>query len=265
MSAQLNKHFDHSVTNMSPKKERAWLLQEKYAGVETPAFADDLLLLAAGVPLAYVIGHVPFLSASIDLSHKPLIPRVETEHWVAETIAELRARDRAPQTILDLFSGSGCIGVALAQAFPGASVHFAEYDASLIPNIEENIRRNIADPERIKVFQSDIFSNVHDRYDMITANPPYIPESRRNALDASVTDFEPHQALFGGEDGLAFIRPLIAEAPQFLNPGGSLFIEFDSAQKDVIEDLARASEAWREIRFIRDQYDAWRAVELVRA
>lgn len=249
----------HEVT----PRERAWLLQEKYAGVETPKFENDLLRLTAGEPLAYVIGHVPFLSATIDLTHKPLIPRVETEHWVAEAITELRTHGRVPKTILDLFSGSGCIGVAFAQAFPDASVHFAEYDAALIPEIEENIRHNITDPARTKVFQSDVFSNVHDRYDVITANPPYIPESRKNSLDASVTDFEPHQALFGGEDGLAFIRPLIAEAPKFLNPGGSLFIEFDSAQKDVIEDLAHTSGAWREIRFIRDQYDAWRAVELV--
>jgi len=119
-------------------------------------------------------------------------------------------------------------------------------------------------PTHTKVFQSDVFSNVPDRYDVITANPPYIPESRKSALDASVTDFEPHEALFGGEDGLAFIRPLITETPKFLNPGGSLFVEFDSAQKDVIKDLAHTSGAWRETRFIRDQYDEWRAVELVR-
>lgn len=246
-------------------QDRTWLLREKYAGIETSEFRSDLERLATGEPLAYVIGHTPFLSASIDLSHKPLIPRVETEHWVAQAIAELRERATTPAMILDLFSGSGCIGVALAQAFPNAAVHFAEYDAVLIPQIEENVRRNSADPARTKIFQSDVFSNVRDRYDVITANPPYIPEPRKGALDVSVTDFEPHQALFGGEDGLVFIRRLITEAPRFLNPGGSIFVEFDSAQKNTLEELTRQEPAWRDVRFMRDQYDAWRTLELIRA
>lgn len=250
----------HTVT----AQERTWLLREKHGGIESPEFARDLERLALGEPLAYVIGHVPFLDASIDLSHKPLIPRVETEHWVKDAITALRAHTTPPRTILDLFAGSGCIGTALAQAFPDATIHFGELDPDLIEQIKINLARNAIPQERARIISTDVFSNITDTYDAIFANPPYIPASRESELDASVTAFEPHRALFAGPDGLSFIRPLIAQAPQFLHPGGSLFIEFDSAQKDTIEKLAHGDASWKTVAFMRDQYDAWRAVELTR-
>lgn len=251
---------------MITQKERAWLLAEKYAEKETPEFFVDLKRLAKGEPLAYVIGHIPFLGATIDLSYHPLIPRTETEYWVKEAMNITRVEHPDGNfTALDLFAGSGCIGVALLLEFPTARVDFGEHDKNLLAQIEKNITLNKIKAPRARIIETDVFSNTTDIYDYIFANPPYIPLSHKETIvEESVRAFEPEQALYGGDDGLFYIQKLLNETSKHLSAGGKLFMEFDTEQKDAIEQLIRNNPSWNTVDFMKDQYGLWRTAILTR-
>jgi len=239
-------------------QEQEWLLQEKYDGVESEAFRADCARLAAGEPLGYVIGQVPFLDCQIWLDSHPLIPRPETEYWVEQAI---KAISNLPNrtNILDLCAGSGAIGVAVAKAIPEAHVTFAELDPAHLPTIEKNLNKNITKPsnpmegfegvlgERFVVVESDLFSRVpipEAGFDFIFSNPPYIDKEAQTVED-SVANHEPHLALFGGHDGMELIERIIAEAraklalPTPSTPeGGQLWIEHEPFQSQAITKLA---------------------------
>lgn len=237
---------------MFSNRDRNWLLEEKYRGVESPEFFDDLKRLEAGEPLAYVIGWVDFLGCRIDLSKRPLIPRPETEYWT-EAVRSSESVVRSGKTkILDLFAGSGCIGVAMARAFPEATVDFADNSPATLEQIRINLGLNNVDTKRTRIIQSDVFANITDRYDLILANPPYIDEAAPDLADPSVRDWEPHDALFAKDGGLYFIDRLLAEARARLNAGGTLYCEFGKGQENDISALA-ARHGWHtDIR--NDQY-----------
>jgi len=250
-------------------QEIAWLLNEKYQGAKTADYEADCARLAAGEPLGYLIGHVPFLGCTIHLDSTPLIPRVETEFWVEKAIATITSslqtkcdnlelndttldcfvvlprKDDGGDTglkILDLCAGSGAIGVAVAKAIPDAHVTFAEIDHSHLPTIEKNLTENLpAQPfNRTKgwtVLQSDLFENVSGQFDIILTNPPYI-DAQAHTVDANVAAHEPHLALFGGTAGMEIITRIITEAPHHLTPIGQLWIEHEPAQVEAIAALA---------------------------
>lgn len=222
-------------------QETNWLLQEKYNGVKTAAFAADCARLAAGEPLGYLIGHIPFLNCTIHLDSHPLIPRVETEFWTEQAITTVsNQRGRTP-LILDLCAGSGAIGVAVAKGVPEALVTFTELDPLHLPTIEKNLTANI--PEwfnrlnHYRITISNLFSTVTGKFDYILTNPPYI-DAAADTVDADVAAHEPHLALFGGVAGMEIIARIIAEAPQHLTPAGQLWIEHEPAQVEAITALA---------------------------
>jgi len=235
-----------------------WLLTEKYAGVESEAFHADCARLQAGEPLAYVIGSIPFLNSTIHLDSHPLIPRPETEYWVKQAITEIRKfRDSIPKCtprVLDLCAGSGCIGVAVAKALSEAYVTFTEIDPELLPTIEKNLTYNVLrsrqdlelDAEKkYKIGHADLFtpqSSSRSRlelgqFDFILTNPPYI-DPALDRTESSVKNFEPHQALYGGTDGMELITKIISAAPKHLNPRGQLWIEHEPEQSITIQTLA---------------------------
>jgi release factor glutamine methyltransferase len=233
-------------------QEIAWLLKEKYRGVKNTDFEADCARLAAGEPLAYLIGHTPFLDCTIYLDSKPLIPRPETEYWTEQAIAVITAssrgetshehhRGRTPR-ILDLCAGSGAIGVAVAKAVPEATVIFAEFDPAHLPTITKNVHLNVSVNRNIQVIESDLFSKLHNNqdtssFDFILTNPPYI-DIAANTVDVNVAAYEPHLALFGGVAGMEIITRIIREAPLHLAPAGQLWIEHEPAQVEAIGTLA---------------------------
>lgn len=242
------------------KNDIRWLLEEKYRGKETPAFSADISRLIKGEPLAYVIGFIPFLDAHIDLSYRPLIPRAETEYWVSEIIPRIK---KAPGTkILDLFSGSGAIGIALALHTPVAHVSMGEKDAQLVKQIRKNIRLNRLDVKKVRAYQSDVFSRIpRKKFSYIFANPPYVPLKHSPQVQKSVKRWEPHKAVFARDNGMSWIKKLITESPKYLEDQGMLFIEFDPSQKKPLEQYARQN-GFRHVRFYKDQHKKWRFVEL---
>lgn len=208
-------------------------------------------------PAAYVIGFVDFLGCKIDLSERPLIPRTETEFWVEQAVTMIYHSVSKEVRCLDIFAGSGCIGIAVLRKLPTAIVDFIDSDPKAVRQIQINCKLNNVDPSRYRIIRSDIFENVHASYDYIFANPPYVAEERRENVQDSVLDYEPHTALFSGPDGLGHIKRFLDKAKEHLNKGGKVYLEFDEHQKDKIEEILR-EKSFKEISFHRDQFGRWR-------
>jgi HemK-like putative methylase len=215
------------------------------------------------LPEEYGSGAVDFAGCKIDLSRKPLIPRPETEFWTRQAIIDLARRPKG-QWILDIFSGSGCVGVAIAKHLESAHVDFFDIDRNAVEQIKINLEANGIGHDRAAVFESDIFSNIPagNRYDAITANPPYVDPARIAQVQASVLKHEPHVALFGGVRGLEVIERFLKEAKNFLKPGGSIYMEFDPTQRDAVENIAKTN-GYGGVAFYKDQYDVWRYARIM--
>lgn len=214
------------------KEDREHLRREKYGNDPYADMRDDSKRLEAGEPLAYVIGNQPFLGLTIGLESHPLIPRPETEWWTEELAAHIAER---PLKVLDLCAGSGAIGLALLAHCQNVHVSFGEHDEAHTSQIADNLSRNSLDASRASIHAGDLFAPfAGERFDLIATNPPYIPEPRE--LDESVTEYEPHDALFAGSDGLDVIQRIAAEASSYITQGGKLWMECDI---ENIEEAAR--------------------------
>jgi release factor glutamine methyltransferase len=235
-----------------------WLLREKYQDKRSSTTERDIKRLEAGEHIDYVIGFSNFLGCRIFLSKRPLIPRPETEYWVQKVIQSIKDAKR-PLAILDIFAGSGAIGISVLKHVSKARLTFAELDPAYFADIRKSARLNDIAPKRLKIIGSDVFSSVSGIYDYILANPPYIATAGRK-VQRSVLEQEPHAALFAGKDGLRFIRELLKKAKKHLAPEGTLVIEFDPPQKTEIGALARRL-GYR-VQFFKDQYGRWRFVSL---
>lgn len=215
------------------------LLSEKYNGVRTPDFDADCMRLKRGEPLAYVIGWTPFLDCRIYLDSRPLIPRPETEFWIEEALTEIQKKE-APR-VLDLFAGSGAIGVAVLAHVPDARVDFGEIDSAHLPTIEKNITENGIEIGRARIIETDVWSNIKDTYDFILTNPPYIAKERVGRVQDSVLAHEPHLALFADNEGFRFIEETLSEARAHLTPLGLLFVEHEPEHAERILSLGKES------------------------
>lgn len=249
------------------KKEIDWLKREKYnnkmcevasgsARNDFSHFAKDLARLEAGEPIDYVIGWKEFLGCKIDLSKKPLIPREETEFWVGKAIYQLGGLT-SKFKVLDLFAGSGCIGLAIKKHIPKAQVTFGD----LHP-----INKNI--------IKTNIFSNISGKFDYIFANPPYVPTKKSGSasltascVQESVKNWEPKEALYAGEDGLLIIRKFLEQAKNYLRPEGpsaslrtsKIYLEFGFGQKLAITKLLKQF-GYKNWQFHKDQFGKYRWV-----
>lgn len=237
-------------------------MEEKYKGKPNKKFQKDVKRIKKGEPVDYVIGFKEFLGCKIDLSKRPLIPRKETEFWVAMAIDEIK-KYYATKSIkcLDIFAGSGCIGVALLANVQNVLCDIAEKDKKLLGQIKLNLKNNFTKPSRYKVIGSDVFSKIKGKYDFILANPPYIATTRKNKVQKSVLKYEPKAALFAGKDGFTYIKKFLQEVKKHLNPGGQVFMEFDFVQKNDIEKLLKKL-GYKDYEFKKDQYGKWRFLML---
>lgn len=210
---------------------------------DTARYEELLTRRASGVPLQYLTREQNFCGLSLYVDERVLIPRQDTECLVEEVL-----RDGARGELLDLCTGSGCIPLALLKHGNFSCALGADISAEALAVAEIN-RARTGLPLLLR--QSDLFSEIPERFDVITANPPYIESAEIESLSVEVRDHEPRLALDGAADGLAFYRRLAAESGAHLKPGGRLYLEIGMSQGAAVASLLEAA-AFSDIQIIRD-------------
>jgi release factor glutamine methyltransferase len=194
----------------------------------------------AGEPVAYIIGEWEFYGLSLDVSREVLIPRMDTEVLAEETILAARGVGEGCR-VLDLCAGSGCVGLAVAANVPESKVVLADNSEGALRVCRQNIRRCGLSSQVICSFADaklPPLPNLWD-FDVIACNPPYIPTWEIPTLEVSVKDYEPREALDGGEDGLDFYRAVASKWKGALRLGGKLLFEVGMGQSVDVEGILR--------------------------
>ena len=187
-------------------------------------------------PIAYIIGNREFMGLDFFVKEGVLIPRPDTETLVEEIINI--CNNKIGLNILDIGTGSGAITVSLAKYLDKSHVVSVDISDIALEIASKNAVSNNVD-ERIDFIKSDVFSNVSDeaRFDIIVSNPPYIKKADISGLDRQVKDFEPYNALEGGEDGLDFYRRITEESRGFLKQDGILAYEVGHDQASDVSKI----------------------------
>jgi release factor glutamine methyltransferase len=199
-------------------------------------------------PLQYLIGWVPFCNVRIAVRPPILIPRSETEEWCMRLIAMIQKAELETLDILDLCTGSGCIALALAHAFPQSTVIAVDNSPEALAVMNENAQLNHI--TNCIAIHSDLFTALDQKsFDLIVANPPYIASAEWNSLDTSVQQWEDPHALIGGCNGEEIIARIITDAPRYLKKENSLstynipqlVVEIGYQQANTIKALMQAN------------------------
>jgi len=202
-----------------------------------------------GEPLQHLLGTVEFYDSEFICDQRALIPRPETEYLVEMLVKKICVPP--PATVLDIGTGSGCIGLSLAKAWPSARVTLVDISEDALELARLNAERLSLGGNDLHLVRSDLFEKLGDtRYDLIVANLPYIPSNELPALSREVKR-DPHLALDGGESGLDIVERLIAEAAAHLTPGGQMALELHHDQgREVSERLQKLD--FRSIQVLAD-------------
>jgi release factor glutamine methyltransferase len=217
--------------------ERSYRLDASLEAIET--LWNHHLMTA--MPLQYLVGLCPWRDLELEVGPGVLIPRQETELLVELALSLMPAAEhqRSPLVWLDLGTGSGCLAVALARAFPGSSGWAVDCSDLALARTETNLER-YGCREFVRLLNSHWWQSLdvlQGQLDLIVSNPPYIPTSLLANLDPVVRHHEPWLALDGGEDGLNEIRLIVAQAKTYLAPGGLLLLEHHHDQSAAVIDL----------------------------
>ncbi|HEY3666452.1 MAG TPA: peptide chain release factor N(5)-glutamine methyltransferase [Polyangiaceae bacterium] len=204
---------------------------------ELGRYRDLIKRRRVGEPIAYILGRREFYALPMVVDRRVLIPRPDTEVLVETALNATRAQHLYGR-MLDLCTGSGCVAIAFAKERPTWRVTAVDLSPDAASVARENVQR-AGVVHNLAVLEGDLFAPVpaDARFDLITANPPYIPSGDIAGLDADVRDFEPRLALDGGADGLQVTRRLIAEAGRYLTPGGLLALEGGFDQAPAVAEL----------------------------
>lgn len=195
-------------------------------------FEDYISKRADGMPVAYILGEKEFMGFKFRLNSDTLIPRPDTECLVEKIIEENSGRNLK---ILDLCTGSGCIGISLVKMLENATCDLTDISEGALSKADENAALNEVDG-RTRVFRLDVLTeDFPTGYDIIVSNPPYIESGIIPSLQVSA--YEPERALDGGEDGLTFYTVIAQKAYDALSPGGMLALEIGYDQKQSVSAL----------------------------
>ena len=252
----------HLVAHISKKSVPVLLAdRDAYATDEIcKAVQKGLDRLLEGEPLAYVLGEWEFYGLNLVVSPDVLIPRDDTVAVASLAISQGLFLDKDPR-ILDLCCGSGCIGLAVASRVKDAKVTLADLSQKALNVAKQNTALNHM-TGRVRCVQADATKPAPaflGKFDMIISNPPYITGEEMKQLPQSVAGYEPHMALYGGEDGLDFYRAIAENYTPALKSGGYLALEFGMGQGD---DVCRilAEHGYTILERSRDYNDRERAV-----
>ena len=245
----------------NPRRSAEWLLSaatglsriELYVHFDRPLTPGERALFrtsierrAAGEPLQYVTGEVPFRHLVLRVRPGVFIPRPETEVVVDAVLEFLDAAGIDAPAVVDLCTGSGAIAISLAHERAEVRVHASEIVPETADAARENAER-AGVTDRVTVLTGDLFAplppELRGTLDVVVSNPPYIPTADLAALPQEVAGFEPRIALDGGADGLDVVRRIAEDAAEWLRPGGVLVMETDTS---CAKEAARILSRWYE-------------------
>ena len=230
-----------------------------YLHFDMPVFQKDLTVFRELIkkriertPISYLTKHKEFMSLDFYIDERVLIPRPETE-FIVETV--LNSTNSNPQRILEIGTGSGIIAISLAVNMPECEIIATDISKEALVVAEKN-RDTHSCEERITLMQGDLYEPIQSqdtpKFHWIVSNPPYVASTERNNISSDVYEYEPHIALFAGNDGLAIIRRLIAEAPKFLLPKGQLIFEIGEKQSEHVKELLDKQSEFKDFQLIND-------------
>jgi len=211
--------------------------------------------MIAGEPVAYLLGKKEFYGLDFLVDRRVLIPRPETEHLVEWVLNYFKNSPPGPGAgrlrILDLGTGSGCIAVSLAKHLPSAEVTGSDISSDALKVAEENARNHDVSA-RMQLVESDLLVHLDEPFDIIVANLPYIGEKRFSFVSKSALDYEPHVALFGGDDGLYLYQRFFEQLSEKSWRPKIVVGEFGFLQRDELEILLKQSFPTQVVRFEQD-------------
>ena len=203
--------------------------EQKYFQLINKHIKDD-------TPLSHLVGFEYFYDRKFKVTSDVLSPRMETEELVYKVIDYIRKNNLTNIKILDLCTGRGIIGITLKKELEEFDVKILASDISsrALTVAKENASSLEVD---ISFAESDLFSNIQDKFDIIVSNPPYIAHDDKKTIKENVLNYDPHLALFADEEGMYFYRNIIEKSRQYLNEKGVIFFEIGYDQKEKIITL----------------------------
>lgn len=245
---------------------------------ELSRFRDLVKRRAQGEPVAYLTGHKEFWSLDFSVTPAVLIPRPETEILVDAVLEVLRGGDQGPKSPgppletafslslgLEIGVGSGAVVTVLAKELPDMIWLGLDLSPEALNVARENARRHEVG-KRIWFLQGNLFSGLKPGpwFALVVANLPYISESEWQTLPRDIRLYEPKEALVGGDDGLALLKPMAREAHRYLTPGGWLALEVGPGQAEIISELLEKVGAYDRLEVIKDYQGINRVVRAQR-
>lgn len=244
----------HNINDNVSKRDINYLIKETFSisdidlvinldkEFDDDALVNKLKLLKEGMPVEYVLGHAYFCENKFKVTKDTLIPRNETEELVYK-VKEYCKKENP--RILDIGSGTGCIAITLNKLINGSKVDSVDISNGALEVAKEN---NILNRTSVNFYISDCFENVHDKFDVIVSNPPYIDED--SYVQESVIKYEPFTALFAKNRGLEIYERILKRASKYLNESYLIAFEISPEQKDelskMVEENLSFSRYWFE-------------------
>ncbi len=204
-------------------------------------------------PIQYIIGEWSFMGLPFKVNENVLVPRQDTEVLVEKAMRIIREEmpdpDKKEIRILDMCTGSGCIGISLAKNFQNVFVVGADISKGALEIAKENAELNGVN--NIEFIESDLYSKVQGKFDILISNPPYIKSADIEELMSEVKDYEPRIALDGSEDGLEFYRRIIEKGKEFIKEDGYILFEIGYDQREQVKELLR-EKGYSDIEALKD-------------
>lgn len=195
---------------------------------------EALERLKNGEPVQYIVGDVNFYGNILKVDKRVLIPRRETEELVEKTQELIKEVLNDKISILDIGTGSGCIPITLKKIFPKANITGVDISKEALELAKQNAELNNVD---IELIESDIYSNVNNKYDCIISNPPYLKDD--DWIMDIVKNNEPHLALYADNEGYYFYEEILKKANKYLNKKNIIAFEMGATQGDNITKIAK--------------------------
>ncbi|ORU93342.1 MAG: ribosomal protein L3 N(5)-glutamine methyltransferase [Cycloclasticus sp. symbiont of Bathymodiolus heckerae] len=203
--------------------------------------------IAEKVPVAYLLGEAWFAGLPFFVNEHVLVPRSPFAELISEQFLPWIDANKV-QSILDLCTGSGCIGIACAKSFPEARVDLADISAPALSVAQNNIEKHNLE-ERVSAIESNLFSSLQkNKYDLIVSNPPYVGHEELSALPEEFYK-EPQLGLDGGVSGLDLVHEILADAPDYLNDAGVLYVEVGNTDEALQQCYPEVPFLWQEFEY----------------